>query len=79
MTAVESYIVAIKNYKNIGGSIDDAIVIAETLLKEVVEREKHISDEEIEKEAHKISNDIDKHISFVEGAKWYREQLKERQ
>jgi hypothetical protein len=37
---------------------------------------KFITDEEIEKEAHKISNDIDKHISFVEGAKWYREKLK---
>ena len=40
MTAVDKYILAIKNYKNIGGSLDDAIVIAETLLKEAVEREK---------------------------------------
>ena len=78
MTAVDKYILAIKNYKNIGGSLDDAIVIAETLLKEAVERERHISDEEIEKAAHKISNDIDRHIYFVEGAKWYREQLKQR-
>ena len=34
MTPVERYIEAIKNYKNIGGSLDDAIVIAETLLLE---------------------------------------------
>ena len=32
MIAVQAYIKAIKNYKNIGGSIDDAIVIAETIL-----------------------------------------------
>jgi hypothetical protein len=40
MTAIDKYVEAIKNYKKIGGSIDDAIVIAETLLKEAVEREK---------------------------------------
>lgn len=39
MTAVQAYIQAIKNYKKIGGSIDDAIVIAETLLLELEERQ----------------------------------------
>jgi len=39
MTAVQAYIKAIKNYKNIGGSIDDAIVIAETLLLDLEERQ----------------------------------------
>jgi hypothetical protein len=41
-TAVEMYITALKNYKKTGGSIDDAIVIAETLLlssEEVQRRE----------------------------------------
>jgi hypothetical protein len=32
MTAVEKYIKTLKNYKEIGGSIDDAIMVAETLL-----------------------------------------------
>ena len=41
--------------------------------------QQEISDEEIEKEAYKISNDIDRHIYFVEGAKLYREQLKLKQ
>lgn len=39
MTAVQAYIQAIKNYKKIGGSIDDAIVIAETLLLDLEERQ----------------------------------------
>jgi hypothetical protein len=53
--------------------LDDHIVEANEMV-ELPQQE--ISDEEIEKEAHKISNDIDRHISFVEVAKWYREQLK---
>ena len=39
MTAVEKYIKALNNYKNIGGSIDDAIVMAETLLLMIEEKE----------------------------------------
>jgi len=34
-TAVEKYIQVLKNYKAINGTIDDAIVIAETLLLEI--------------------------------------------
>ncbi len=39
MTAVQAYIQALKNYKKIDGSIDDAIVIAETLLLDLEERQ----------------------------------------
>ena len=34
-TAVERYISVLKNYREINGTIDDAIVIAETLLLEI--------------------------------------------
>jgi hypothetical protein len=42
MTAVEQYIKTLKNYKAINGTIDDAIVIAETLL--LASEEKQIID-----------------------------------
>jgi hypothetical protein len=35
MTAVEKYIESLKKYKVINGTIDDAIIIAETLLIEL--------------------------------------------
>ncbi len=39
MTAVEQYIKALKNYKKINGTLDDAIVLAETLLLASEERQ----------------------------------------
>ena len=38
-TAVQVYISTLRNYKKINGSIDDAIVIAETLLLELEKRQ----------------------------------------
>jgi hypothetical protein len=38
-TPVQAYIKSLHNYKKIGGSIDDAIVIAETLLLELEKKE----------------------------------------
>jgi hypothetical protein len=39
-----------------------------------------ISDEEIEKGAANLANpNVDKTDNWIEGAKWYREQLKQRQ
>ena len=39
MTPVEKYIKALNNHKKIGGTLDQAIVIAETLLLMVEEKE----------------------------------------
>jgi hypothetical protein len=42
MTPIQTYIESLKNYKKSGGNIDDAIILAETILIEI--EKKHITD-----------------------------------
>jgi hypothetical protein len=81
MTNTEKYIAALKNYKKIDGTIDDAIVIAETLLMELEIRDKEkmlIPDDRIEILSRLNFKDepIKNLILIQEGMKLYREYLK---
>ena len=81
MTNTEKYIAALKNYKKIDGTIDDAIVIAETLLLELEIRDKEkmlIPDDRIEILSRLNFKDepIKNLILIQEGMKLYREYLK---
>ena len=67
MTAVEKYILAIKRYKEIGGDIDDVIVLADTLLLELEQRQV--------KEAYNIGYK-DAQANHINDAEQYYEQLK---
>jgi hypothetical protein len=55
-------------------SLEEAIKIVSHFINNFINKE--ISDEEIKKAANNPNNDG---YSFQEGAKWYREQLKQRQ
>ena len=67
MTAVEKYILAIKRYKEIGGDIDDVIVLADTLLLELEQRQV--------KGAYNIGYK-DAQANHINDAEQYYEQLK---
>ena len=67
MTAVEKYILAIKRYKEIGGDIDDVIVLADTILLALEEKQL--------KEAYNIGYK-DAEVNHVNDAEQYYEQLK---
>ena len=68
MTAVERYITSIKRYKEIGGDIDDVIVLADTLLLELEQRQI--------KEAYNIGYK-DAQANHINDAEQYYEQLKQ--